>query len=133
MKLNVRGVALALAAAAALPAAAHHSFAMFDATKTMTLEGSVRQFQWTNPHSWLYLTVADASGKSEDWPIEMGAPSGMARQGWLPKTLTAGMKVKVQVHPLKDGKPGGQFVQITLPDGKQMGMQIEGPGSGAAE
>ena len=81
MKLDVRAWAAAVGAIVALPAVAHHSFAMFDATKTLTVEGTVRQFQWTNPHSWLYLTVADPSGKAEDWPIEMGAPNGMVRQG----------------------------------------------------
>ena len=102
-------------------AVAHHSYAMFDASKTTTVEGTVKQFQWTNPHSWLYLTVADAGGQSVDWAIELGAPNGLVRQGWTPKTITPGMKVTVTMHPLRDGKPGGQFMTATLPDGKQLG------------
>jgi hypothetical protein len=100
---------------------------MFDADKTTTVEGTVKQFQWTNPHSWIYVTVAGANGQAEDWPIELGAPSGLARRGWTPRTLLRGMKVKVLVHPLKNGQPGGQFLQVTLPDGKQLGSPADGP------
>lgn len=120
MKLNFRCIAAVAMACAALPAVAHHSFAMFDSTKTTNLEGTVKRFQWTNPHSWIYVTVTDANGNPVDWAIEHGSPSGLARSGWTPKTLTPGMKVKMQVHPLKDGNPGGQFLSVTLPDGKQL-------------
>jgi len=105
----------------AVPAAAHHSFAMFDAGKTVTLEGTVKEFQWTNPHSWIYLTVIDKEGNSVQWAVELGAPSGLVRQGWLPKTLTPGMDIKLIIHPLRSGDPGGQFLQVTLPDGRQLG------------
>ena len=109
------------AAVSAVPSFAHHSFAMFDAEKTMTLEGTVKEFQWTNPHSWILLTVNNAQGRAEQWAIEMGGPSGLARQGWVPKTLTPGMKVQTIIHPLRDGSPGGQFMAVTLPDGTVMG------------
>ena len=125
MKLRFRGLETIAIAMLALPAAAHHSFAMFDATRTATVEGTVRQFQWANPHSWIYVTVADDKGQHQDWPIELGAPNGLARMGWTPKTLTPGMNVKVQIHPLKDGQPGGQFLSMTLPDGKQLGNSVE--------
>ena len=105
----------------AIPAAAHHSFAMFDVEKTMTIEGTVKEFQWTNPHSWIHLMVTDKEGKSVQWSVELGAPSGLVRQGWLPKTLTPGMEVKVLIHPLRTGDPGGEFMQVTLPGGKQLG------------
>jgi hypothetical protein len=105
----------------AIPAAAHHSFAMFDAGKTISLQGTVKEFLWTNPHSWIHLMVNDADGKSVQWSVELGAPSGLVRQGWLPKTLTPGMDVKLIIHPLRSGDPGGQFLQVTLPDGKQLG------------
>lgn len=120
MKAHFRSIVATALALIALPAVAHHSFAMFDSTKTTDLEGTVKRFQWTNPHSWIYLTVTDASGQQVDWAIEHGSPSGLARNGWTPKTLTPGMKVKMQVHPLKDGNPGGQFLSVTLPDGKQL-------------
>ena len=119
------GVALAMYA---IPASAHHSFAMFDANQTTTLEGTVKEFQWTNPHAWIVLTVAKQGEADQQWAVEMGGPSGLARQGWRPKTLTPGMSVKVTIHPLRDGSNGGQFMDATLPDGTQMGR-----GAGAAQ
>ena len=116
--LGLAGIAFTLSA---IPALAHHSFAMFDAEKKVTLDGTVKEFQWTNPHSWILLTVSEAQGKAEQWAIEMGGPSGLARQGWVPKTLTPGMKVQAVIHPLRDGTPGGQFMAVTLPDGTQLG------------
>ena len=113
MKLKVFGLAGIAAAMFALPALAHHSFAMFDANQTTALEGTVKEFQWTNPHSWIMLTVAK-EGQAQDWAVELGGPSGLARQGWRPKTLTPGMPVKLLIHPLRDGTNGGQFMEITL-------------------
>jgi Family of unknown function (DUF6152) len=121
MKFRALGLAGIAFTMSAIPAFAHHSFAMFDAEKKMTLDGTVKEFQWTNPHSWILLTVSDAQGKAEQWAIEMGGPSGLARQGWVPKTLTPGMKVQAVIHPLRDGTPGGQFMAVTLPDGTQLG------------
>jgi hypothetical protein len=111
--LCLAGVAAALFAA---PAFAHHSFAMFDQTKEVEHEGTVKEFQWTNPHSWLIVTV-----NGVEWSLEMGGPGGLARQGWRPKTLVGGEKVKFKAHPLKSGEPGGQFLSVVLPDGKVMG------------
>jgi Family of unknown function (DUF6152) len=128
MKFKLLGLACIAVALYAIPALAHHSFAMFDANKTMTLEGTVREFHWTNPHSWIFLTVPDAKGQPAEWPIELGSPPGLMRQGWAPKTLTPGMKVKVVIRPLKDGKNGGQFLAVTLPDGKQLGDPSTAPG-----
>jgi Family of unknown function (DUF6152) len=102
------------------PASAHHSFARFDADRQVTLQGTVHEFQWTNPHAWVILTV-DRKGRAEQWAIEMNGPNGLARQGWRPKTLTPGMPVRLTIHPLRDGTNGGQFVEITLPDGTIMG------------
>ena len=121
MKLNALSLAGIAVAITAIPALGHHSFAMFDAQKTVTLEGTVKEFQWTNPHSWILLMVNNTEGKAEQWAIEMGGPAGLARQGWRPKTLTPGMNVKVVIRPLKDGKAGGQFLAVTLPDGTQLG------------
>jgi hypothetical protein len=120
MKLKALGLA-GIALAYAVPALAHHSFAMFDAQKAVTLEGTVKEFQWTNPHAWILMNVPNAQGVEEQWAIEMGGPGGLARRGWLPKTLMPGMKVTTIIHPLKDGTHGGQFMAVTLPDGKVMG------------
>jgi len=121
MKFKALGVAGLAIFAHAAPALAHHSFAMFDASKSMVLQGTVKDFHWTNPHSWIFLTVADAEGQATQWAIEMGSPSGLVRQGWGPKTIMPGMNVKVLIRPLKDGKNGGQFLGVTLPDGTQLG------------
>ncbi len=121
MKVKTVGLVSIVIMICAIPAVAHHSFAMFDASKTMTLEGTVKEFHWTNPHSWIFVNVADAEGHPVEWAIELGSPSGLTRQGWVPKTLVPGMNVKVMIRPLKDGKPGGQFLTVTLPDGKQLG------------
>jgi hypothetical protein len=96
------------------PAVAHHSFAMFDNQTTLTLEGTVKEFQWTNPHTWIQLLVRDASGKEVEWSIEGGSVNGLARAGWKRTLLKAGDKAKVVVHPLKDGKPGGSLVTLTV-------------------
>lgn len=122
--MKIRAVAVAGIAAMAvyaIPAVAHHSFAMFDASKTITLEGSVKEFQWTNPHAWIMLNVANQQGQAEQWAIELNGPSGLARDGWKPKTLTPGMNVSVTIHPLRDGTNGGQFLNVKLPDGSTMG------------
>jgi hypothetical protein len=129
--------ALSLAAAAAIltgPALAHHSFAMFDGEKKVTLEGTVKAFQWIYPHSWILLMVANRDGQLEQWPIEMGSPGGLAKEGWLPKTLAPGMKVKAVIHPLKDGTHGGQYLAVTLEDGRTLGLEnLNNANGGAAE
>jgi hypothetical protein len=120
MALKTFSLAALAIAGTAMSALAHHSFAMFDASKIVTLDGTVKEFQWTNPHAFIILTVEENSAPVQ-WAIEMNGPSGIARDGWRPKTLTPGMKVKVVIHPLHDGGKGGQYLAITLPDGKLMG------------
>lgn len=127
MTLKAVGLASLAALAYAIPAVAHHSFAMFDAEKSVTLQGTVKEFQWTNPHAWIMLTVAKTDGDAQQWAIEMNGPGGLARQGWRPKTLTPGMPVSVMIHPLRDGTNGGQFMEITLPDGTQFGRNAPPP------
>src|SRR4029077_5195073 len=83
MNYKALGFAGIAAAMFAIPAVAHHSFAMFDAEKIMTLEGTVKEFQWTNPHAWILLN-APKDGAQLQWAIEMNGPTGLARTGWLP-------------------------------------------------
>jgi hypothetical protein len=118
-------IALALGIATvftALSAAlfAHHSPVMFDMTKTQTLEGTVVEFAWTNPHSSIQLDVQTPTGV-ERWGVEMGSPNSMVKAGWKSNIVKAGDKVTVNVHPLKSGEPGGIFMSITLPDGRRLG------------
>jgi len=120
--LGFAGIAVALSAVPfAIPAAAHHSFAMFDAAQKTTVAGTVKEFQWTNPHAWILMMVPNSDGQLEQWAIEMTGPGGLVRQGWLPKTLAPGMSISVTMHPLRSGAHGGQFLAVKLPDGTQLG------------
>jgi uncharacterized protein DUF6152 len=134
----MRRLLVALAASAAVTAAsgaalAHHSFAMFDADQRATLSGTVKEFQWVNPHAWIFVMVPNQGGQLEQWAVEMGGPGQISRQGWTPKTLTPGMDVKLTIHPLRDGTNGGQFMAVTLPDGTQLGNADRGPRPGAGD
>jgi hypothetical protein len=111
--------AFALGLAARL--AAHHSPVMFDMTKSVTIEGTVVEFSWTNPHSSIQMDVANAGGVMERWGVEMGSPNSMVKAGWKSTLLKAGDRVSVTVRPLKSGERGGMFVSIKLADGRVLG------------
>lgn len=124
MRYPIAGaLALALSIPVA-PAVAHHSMAMFDQTKTVTLSGTVKEFQWTNPHCYIQLMVKDASGKDVEWSLEMGAPMYLYAKGWRPSALKPGMPVKVTINPLRNGDPGGVVLTATTADGKQIGRNL---------
>ena len=112
--------ALALAVGSA-PAQPHHSFAMFDMNKEITVTGTVRKFQWTNPHAYIQLVARDSSGTDVEWSMEMGAPMYLYARGWRPGSLKAGMEVTVTLNPLRNGKPGGVVREVTTADGKPIG------------
>ena len=118
-------VSSAVAAAALLlsssVADAHHSFAMFDLGKDVTVEAVIKEVQFTNPHVWLQILVADGKGGQTEWSIESGAPGMMLRSGWKPSTLKPGDKVTLTMHPLKNGSPGGSLVSVKVPDGRTLG------------
>jgi hypothetical protein len=116
-------MALLLVWAAA--ARAHHSAAPFDTTKTQTITGTVKQLQWTNPHTWVWVDVPNGRGGIDTWGIEGMSPNYLARRGWSKNTLKVGDKITVDLRPMKDGSPGGMFVQATLADGKVMKMTGE--------
>jgi hypothetical protein len=129
-RTRVRRIAITLAAmlAVANVAVAHHSFSMFDTTKSVTLNGVVTLFEWTNPHVIIEVDVQQKTGL-EHWTIELGSPSILQQGGWKFKDLKHGDKVTMVVSPLKSQKPGGLLVQVTLPDGRVLG---NGPGRGPA-
>ena len=117
----------------AAPACAHHSRAMFDQTKQIILVGTVKDFQWTNPHCWIQVLVPDPTNPqaaAAEWGIEMGAPVELMRKGWKPGSLNPGDKVTIIANPLRDGQPGGLVVSVTGPDGKIIGHPAA-PGSRA--
>jgi hypothetical protein len=117
-------VSLALCALLASALAfAHHSAAMFDAGKEITLTGTVKEFQWMSPHCWIQLLVPDEAHPNAapaEWGIEMDNPTGLSRHGWKPSSLKAGDHVVVVAHPLRDGTSGAQVVSVTK-DGKLIG------------
>jgi hypothetical protein len=127
----LRAAIVASAVLIAVPAPAHHSGAMFDSTKTLKFEGTVKEFQWTNPHSWLQLLVPDGKGGQEEWSLELGPLVGLHRAGWKPRTLQPGDKVSVVINPLRDGTHGGKLVTVTLPGGQVLNGQ--GGSADAAE
>ena len=108
-------------ALAGMPVAAHHSMAMFDNQKKVTVSGTVRQFQWTNPHAYIQLTAKDASGAEVEWSMEMGAPMYLYARGWRPRSLRAGMRINVTLNPLRNGRPGGVVRDVTDAEGKPIG------------
>ncbi len=115
MKLGtlLTGTVIAIAVATtSLPASAHHSYAMFDVEKKISIEGTVKQFMWTNPHSWIRMEVMDAKGQPKEWAVEMGSLTILVALGWNPKTLQAGDKIRITVHPMKSGLPGGDFITL---------------------
>ena len=119
--MNLRPLLILAALAIPGPVSAHHSFAMFDQTKTVTLKGKVLEFQWTNPHSWIELEVPNSHGGADKWSIELNSPNNLARQGWKRTMLKPGDAVTVTINPLRDGRKGGLFNTVLLPNGTTMG------------
>ena len=123
--LIIAGAALAIAT----PAVAHHSFAMFDASKNLTMTGVVKEFEWTNPHVWIHVVVPDEKGVAREWGFEMQAIAQDMAGGWRPDSVKAGDKVSIEFHPLKDGTRGGQLVFAILADGKKLGGPVRRVGA----
>src|SRR5262245_30115078 len=116
--------------ALAAPAMAHHSAAGIDRTKTQVISGTVKEFRWTNPHSWIDLDVTDDKGATTTWSVEMTSPAFLVRAGWKSSSIKAGDKVNLTLRPFKNGDPGGLFVSVTLADGRVLS---ERPPAAAAQ
>src|SRR5262245_59298749 len=104
----------------ALSASAHHSFAIFDHTQTVTLEGKVASFQWTNPHGYLALDVTDGPKKAEHYTIELTSINMLQRAGWKSSDVKAGDAVTAVIAPLLNGDPGGLLLELKVPDGRTL-------------
>jgi hypothetical protein len=109
---------------------AHHSMAGFDRFKTVTLVGTIKQFKWANPHSWIELEVPNDKGGVVVWNVEMTSPGVLIRAGWKSTTLKPGDKVTIMAHPIMTGEAGGIFVSVTLANGQV--MTDKGPPAPAA-
>jgi hypothetical protein len=118
-------IAAAPLLAASIPAQAHHSAAMFDAEHTRSLAGTVREFQWTNPHCYIQLVVKNELGEDEEWSLEMGAPVYLYNQGWRRSTVKAGDRLTVTIAPLRNGDRGGLLLKALAADGKSLGKTAQ--------
>ena len=124
-------LALAVLVVAVVPAAAHHSFAAFDMTNQKTVTGAVKQVDWTNPHIWIWIDVANDKGGSDTYAFEGMSPNFLARRGWTRTTLHVGDTITVSYRPMKDGKKGGMFIGGTTAAGKLLTMGGAGDGEPA--
>lgn len=106
MKKYVNFLILALAPLLAL---AHHSFAIYDSAHQKTVEGTVKEFQWTNPHVWIHVMVKNDKGAEDEWSIECTSVNFLERRGWSKHTFKPGDKVSITLSPLRDGSNGGSF------------------------
>jgi hypothetical protein len=114
--------AIPLAFAPVEQASAHHSFAMFDQTRQVTVTGKVKEFEWVNPHSWIHLLVVNPkTNKAEEYSFEMGGTLRSVRDGWKADTIKPGDTLTVTMLPLKDGSRGGMYFGALLANGKQLG------------
>src|SRR5262245_43240967 len=111
------GVVLSLVIAMAASTAAHHSFAVFDHTRTLTIRGTVTKFQWTNPHAFLEVDIPQPDGTTKHFSIELTSINMMQRVGWRSNMIKAGDKVTAVVAPLLSGEPVGLGLEVTFPDG----------------
>jgi hypothetical protein len=113
-------VVSAFALALVTPALAHHSPAAFDRTKEVKLVGTVKEFRWQNPHTWIEVIVPNDKGEPVVWGVELTSPTYLVRAGWKSNTIKAGDKVTVVGNPVRTGEPSAIFVSLTLPDGRTL-------------
>ena len=95
---------------------AHHSFAAFDMSKEQTITGVVSRFDWTNPHTFIWVDVTNEKGVTESWAIEGMSPNYLGRRGWSKNSVKPGDKITVSIRPLKEGKTGGMFIRAQIGD-----------------
>ena len=100
---------------------AHHSATMFDASRTIELSGTIKEFQWKNPHVWIQVMVKGADGATKEWSIECAGPNSLSRNGWRPSTFKPGDDVTLRVHPMRDGSAAGMFAAAKWADGRTLG------------
>ncbi len=103
---------------APVAASAHHGTFLFDSTRDVTVAGTIKDFQWTNPHSFIVLMTADSQGTVRQTEFEGESPSVLTREGLKPTSFRPGDHVLLVTHPRTDGRPGGMFVKVTLADSR---------------
>ena len=116
--------ALALSVGMA-PVFAHHSFGLFDMSKSSEIDGTVIKFEWSNPHCWLFVMVQSADSGEVPYGFELTSVGEMIRRGWTKTVVKPGDKVKVKFHPVRDGRPAGYMMTVMTADGKYVGRAPE--------
>jgi hypothetical protein len=116
------------------PVFAHHSFGLFDMSKSAQIEGTVIKLEWSNPHCWLFVMVPSADNGEVSYGFELTSVGEMTRRGWSKSAVKPGDKVKVTYHPVRDGRPAGYMMAVMTAEGRYIGRAPEGPeGPGAAQ
>ena len=113
----VAAIGASLLALAAAPGWAHHSFAMFDFSNTVTIKGTVKEFRWSNPHVIMLVAPTPKAGEPEEvWSMELTSPGNLTRAGWTRHSFKAGDRIELEFNPLRDGKHGGAYKKGTVLD-----------------
>ena len=118
------GLVLAVSVGVA-PVWAHHSFALYDMSKSADIDGTVVRMEWSNPHCWLFIDAPSAGGEPVSFGFEMSSVGEMIRRGWAKNSLKPGDKIKIKYHPVRDGKPAGYMMTVMTPDGRYVGRPPE--------
>jgi Family of unknown function (DUF6152) len=121
-------VAACSGAAGVAPVFAHHSFGLYDMSRTVEVNGTVAEMEWSNPHCWLFVRVESAS-RVDSYGFEMTSVGEMTRRGWKKTAVKPGDKVKVRFHPLRDSRTGGLMMAVITAEGRPIGRQPGGPGT----
>ena len=114
----IASIAAALASGSAAPAAAHHSHAMFDMSREVSITGTVTSFSYRNPHVFLHVDVKNDKGEVSSWAVEMSNIANMQSRGIYLSTFKPGDVITVKINPLRDGRLGGNYTSVTAADGK---------------
>jgi hypothetical protein len=115
------GLAMIALLVVSITVVAHHSGAEFDNTKVVELNGTIKEFQFKNPHTWIQVLVPDSKGGNVEWSLEWGSPNNLGRDGYRPSTFPPGAKVAVRFNPMRSGAPAGMFLGAKFQDGKTIG------------
>jgi len=112
-------------------ALAHHSFALFDMTKPVSITGTVKQWEWTNPHVWIHIIATKPDGTHEEWGLACSSVTNLTRSGWKSSDIKVGEKITVAMYPSRDGRPFGSVATVLLSDGRVLANPMGGRPSGA--
>ena len=120
MNLKTFGLSAVAVIVLSAPASGHHSLAMYDTTTQISVDATVTEFEWANPHCWLHIMVEDESGTARLWTLEGNSIGQLVRAGWTADAVKAGDEVTIILNPLRDGTRGGRIEAIHFPDGREL-------------